>query len=527
MAKEYKTRAIQKNDTSANWEKAVNFVPLKGELILYTDLNKIKIGDGVTVVGDLPFSDNDKVSKAGDTMTGDLRFNKQMTGIGVGGSIAFGADTSEGPSAPSITGIVSPDITGLQFKAGQIFLGTDELYNAGLIDESAMALRVPILLRADSQDKGGVSAISDGVALSAENGTCLKVGAEAVTVCDNAGGAAQIKGVKDATEANDAVNLSQLNSLKTESEGAYIKKNGATAFQQLVSDDAGNVIWEDRIGGYIGLTPYATRTITFNFEATDTEGKYKANGSVAPWQDVGNYGGDFNVGDMYDITFNNVQYKSLSVTPKSENSSTGYLGDPELKKYPFCFGNHNEFIGTGMHLSYQYANISGNVDVTLTKYTKQIVKIPKEYVENPEKIIVNLDGATGAQPAIEDEKHSTFLSIFRNDNNNSLLILNADYTYITGSKPIISNGTPMRFQSRGSSWTVKDQYGLELGNGYFTLNSSIANSTKKFKTTMDDNSNLQLTNLDDNSVKIISPDLTDAEITEVLTSVGFVTQEVG
>lgn len=204
--KNFKARIVNKNGTSAEWEKATSFVPKKGELILYTDLNKIKIGDGVTKVNDLPFSDDDKVSKAGDTMTGDLRFNKQMTGIGVGGSIAFGADTSEGPSAPSITGIVSPDVTGLQFKAGQIFLGTDELYNAGLIDESAMALRVPILLKADSQDKGGVSAISDGVALSADNGARLKVETQAITVCDNAGGASRIKGVKTPIDDTDAAN---------------------------------------------------------------------------------------------------------------------------------------------------------------------------------------------------------------------------------------------------------------------------------------------------------------------------------
>lgn len=242
--KNFKARIVNKNGTSAEWEKATSFVPKKGELILYTDLNKIKIGDGVTKVNDLPFSDDDKVSKAGDTMTGDLRFNKQMTGIGVGGSIAFGEDTSEGPSAPSITGIVSPDVTGLQFKAGQILLGTDELYNAGLIDESAMALRVPILLKADSQDKGGVSAISDGVALSADNGACLKVGAQAITVCDNAGGASQIKGVKAPVDDTDAANkkyvddaipttqIEELSSAVAKAEPFFvdITPSGSTAF---------------------------------------------------------------------------------------------------------------------------------------------------------------------------------------------------------------------------------------------------------------------------------------------------------
>lgn len=74
--KNLKARIVNKNGTSAEWEKATSFVPKKGELILYTDLNKIKIGDGVTKVNDLPFSNDDKVSKAGDTMTGALKFTK-------------------------------------------------------------------------------------------------------------------------------------------------------------------------------------------------------------------------------------------------------------------------------------------------------------------------------------------------------------------------------------------------------------------------------------------------------------------
>ena len=53
--KNLKARIVNKNGTSAEWEKATSFVPKKGELILYTDLNKIKIGDGVTKVNDLPF----------------------------------------------------------------------------------------------------------------------------------------------------------------------------------------------------------------------------------------------------------------------------------------------------------------------------------------------------------------------------------------------------------------------------------------------------------------------------------------
>lgn len=61
--------------------------------------------------------------------------------------------------------------------------------------------------------KGSLSDIADGVALSAENGACLKVGSEAVTVCDNAGGASQIKGIKAPTDGNDAVNKDYVDGL--------------------------------------------------------------------------------------------------------------------------------------------------------------------------------------------------------------------------------------------------------------------------------------------------------------------------
>lgn len=54
--KTYQGRIVQKHDSSANWAKATNFIPLKGEIIIYDDLNKIKIGDGTTKVGNLKFS---------------------------------------------------------------------------------------------------------------------------------------------------------------------------------------------------------------------------------------------------------------------------------------------------------------------------------------------------------------------------------------------------------------------------------------------------------------------------------------
>lgn len=53
--KTFQGRIVQKHDIKANWDKATNFVPLKGEIIIYDDLNKIKIGDGSTKINDLKF----------------------------------------------------------------------------------------------------------------------------------------------------------------------------------------------------------------------------------------------------------------------------------------------------------------------------------------------------------------------------------------------------------------------------------------------------------------------------------------
>ena len=60
QSKEFFTRIQHKHDIEANWIKAVNFTPLNGEIIVYDkdnehDYARIKIGDGITKVSDLPF----------------------------------------------------------------------------------------------------------------------------------------------------------------------------------------------------------------------------------------------------------------------------------------------------------------------------------------------------------------------------------------------------------------------------------------------------------------------------------------
>ena len=79
--KTIKTRIIHKHAIESNWAKAINFVPKQGELIVYDDryINnngdevivadavRYKIGDGTTLVNNLPFIGGSAVKS--DTVT--------------------------------------------------------------------------------------------------------------------------------------------------------------------------------------------------------------------------------------------------------------------------------------------------------------------------------------------------------------------------------------------------------------------------------------------------------------------------
>lgn len=78
---EAKLRIKLKHDTEANWLKATTFKPFKGELITYDvdsahSAPRFKVGDGVKVVGDLPFADKNfaKLNEE-NTFTGNNTFN--------------------------------------------------------------------------------------------------------------------------------------------------------------------------------------------------------------------------------------------------------------------------------------------------------------------------------------------------------------------------------------------------------------------------------------------------------------------
>ena len=85
--KNLKARIVHKHDVEANWLLATNFTPLKGELIVYDidethPYERIKIGDGVQNVNNLPFYNDGFVSYNEQELT-DEQKQQAQTNIGI------------------------------------------------------------------------------------------------------------------------------------------------------------------------------------------------------------------------------------------------------------------------------------------------------------------------------------------------------------------------------------------------------------------------------------------------------------
>ena len=84
----FKARFVNKHAVEDDWIKAVNFTPLKGEIIVYDvdttyNYERFKIGDGSTTVNDLPFVD-EALRNYIDTELEDLSGDIQAVGALVG-----------------------------------------------------------------------------------------------------------------------------------------------------------------------------------------------------------------------------------------------------------------------------------------------------------------------------------------------------------------------------------------------------------------------------------------------------------
>lgn len=120
--KQLNTRITQKIDTTANWGKATNFVPKKGELIVYSDgggagIPKFKVGDGSTIVGSLKFVEGSMPS------TGTWAWTNGTT-AGPTAKLTLGAKEVVVAALPTATTAASGIIT----TGSQSLAGTKTLY---------------------------------------------------------------------------------------------------------------------------------------------------------------------------------------------------------------------------------------------------------------------------------------------------------------------------------------------------------------------------------------------------------------
>lgn len=90
-------RIINKHDTESNWDKATNFIPKKGEIIVYeADDNAVpylKVGNGTKTVTELPYVSNKNTDEAIEQLKNNDVFKdedlilKPLGGISVGDSL--------------------------------------------------------------------------------------------------------------------------------------------------------------------------------------------------------------------------------------------------------------------------------------------------------------------------------------------------------------------------------------------------------------------------------------------------------
>lgn len=128
--KQFNTRIINKHDTAANWGKATNFIPKKGELIVYdadtaNTQPRLKIGDGTTTVINLPFITD--ITNIGETLAA-LDYNGASAS---GTATQFITQVTQADGLVSATKASIPTASGTTL--GMVKQGGDVTISSGVI----------------------------------------------------------------------------------------------------------------------------------------------------------------------------------------------------------------------------------------------------------------------------------------------------------------------------------------------------------------------------------------------------------
>lgn len=128
------SRVVNKHDTSTNWAKATSFIPKAGEIVVYDDLKKIKVGDGTTTVGSLDFigggssGSGDVTTSGNNVFTGTNTFAQAATftsGIKNHSTLTF-TPAGGDPDPTSVAPYAIYNYGSIQLKAPGIS-GTDKV----------------------------------------------------------------------------------------------------------------------------------------------------------------------------------------------------------------------------------------------------------------------------------------------------------------------------------------------------------------------------------------------------------------